>query len=279
MDLLPFALVLASAIMHASWNAVVKSGNDGLTRLSIIHIACAIFALPVLPFVKFPAAESWNFLALSAVIHTAYYTLLIQSYRFGDLSHAYPLARGSAPILVAIMSFIFAGEILPPFGIAAVLIICLAILSLAFHGRPNPKGTIFALLTGVSIASYTVVDGLGARASGDAVGYIMVLYILEALPIGFYALAKRRLVLAQAIIHNWRPSLSAGFFAFLGYAIVVWATTQAPITFVSALRETSVVVAALIGSRLLREPFGIGRMAAACAVAAGVMLLHVAPKL
>jgi len=286
MDPLPFVLVLAAAVMHATWNAIVKMGGDPLIRLALVNGACAVLAVPVLPFVQLPAPEAWGYLALSTLIHNAYYLLLTQSYRFGDLSYAYPLARGSAPLLVAAMAYVFAGEKLSLYGIAAVCLICAAILSLAFAGRgrasaqrPDPRGTAFALLTGVSIAGYTLSDGLGARLSGDPVGYIMALYILEATPILAFALIRRRDQLLSTLRSNWRPSLVGGLFAFLAYAFVVWALGRAPMTFVSALRETSVVIAALIGSRLLGEPFGGRRLAAASVVAFGVVLLHVAPKL
>lgn len=280
MDPVVLLLVLGSAVLHASWNALMKVGGDPLIRLSIINLTCGLIALPTLFFVPLPDPDSWGLLAISVILHNIYYVLLVQSYKVGDLSFAYPLARGSAPLLVAILSFTFAGEGLSPLGIVAVSLICAAILSLALTGRSREAGwrpTLLALSTGVAIAAYTTSDGLGARASGHAIGYVMTLFVLECLPLVAFAAWRRGTLFAETFRRNWKPAFLAGFFAFLGYAIVVWALGREQMTFVSALRETSVIVAALIGTRLLGEPFGAKRVAAAAAVAAGVILLNVAP--
>lgn len=271
-------LVLCAAVTHASWNALVKMGGDPLVRMTMLNLVCGLIALPLLPFFHLPAPEAWPYLALSVAIHTSYYLLLVLSYRFGDLSFAYPVARGSAPLVVAVLSFVFAGERLSATGIVAVSMICVAIFSLALGSRRNnPLGfrpAFYALMTGVAIGGYTISDGLGARASGDSVGYVLSLFILEVPPLLVFTAWRRGTLLLDMMKANLPTSFLAGALAFSGYGIVVWALGRAPMTFVSALRETSVIVAALIGSKLLREPFGRQRIFAAMTVAAGVILLH-----
>jgi drug/metabolite transporter (DMT)-like permease len=274
-------LVLSAAVMHASWNALVKVGGDPLARLALVNLACSALAIPVLAIAGLPDAASLPYLAISVVVHNAYYGLLTLSYQVGDLSYVYPLARGSAPLIVAVMAFVFAGEQLSLPGMLAVATICVAILSLALTGRGNGrhgwKATSAALATGLSIACYTNSDGLGARASGNPIAYVSMLFFLEGLPlIGFLWLARRH-ALSETLRAAWRPGLVGGALAFLGYGIVVWSFAHAPITLVSAVREVSVVIAAMIGVRMLGEPFGLRRVAAAAAVVLGIVLLDVSP--
>jgi len=278
---LVLAMVLGSAVMHASWNAMVKSGGDRLARMALLNFVCGVLALPMLMVTALPAPAAWPYIALSVVLHNIYYTLLLQAYRFGDLSFAYPLARGSAPLFVAIGSYLLAGERLSPIGIAAVAMICAAILSLALSARGQAghgwQAVVAALATGTSIGAYSLSDGLGARISRSPLGYVGMLFALESLPLLIYVLIRRRTALAATWNSSWRTGLFGGTLAFTGYAVVVWAMTRTPLTFVSALRETSVIIAALIGTRLLGEPFGLRRVAAATAVAAGIVLLQLAP--
>jgi drug/metabolite transporter (DMT)-like permease len=205
----------------------------------------------------------------------------VLSYKYGDLSHVYPLARGAAPLWVAGFSYLFAGETLSPLGLAAVLLISLAIFSLARLGGGGAGGgherraVGYALATGFFIGSYTIADGLGARAAVQPLDYIVWLFLLNGLPLIALALWRRRGALAPALRRTWKSGLTAGVLAFTAYGLVIWAMSMTPMTYVSALRETSVVIAALIGTRLLGEPLGRGRIAAAAAVAAGVVVLQI----
>lgn len=277
MEPLVFGLVLAAALLHASWNALIKVGGDALVRLTLVNLTAMVCALPFVPFVPIPDAASWPYLLGSLAIHQFYYVFLLLSYRTGDLSHVYPLARGSAPLLVAIGAFVFAGETLSPLGIMAVMAICAAILSLAFDGGWQP-GTrapvVFALCTGVTIAAYTVSDGIGGRLAGNVYGYIVYLFLLDALPLVLFTAYVRGRALKQALMTSWKPGLLGGAFAFGAYGLVIWAMSLTPMTYVSALRETSVLVAAWIGTKVLREPFGRRRLAAAGLVAGGVVVLQ-----
>lgn len=280
MEPLVIVMVLTAAVMHAVWNAFIKIGDDRLMTLAVVMAMSGLLG-PILLFMgPPPAVESWPYIGLSIVIHSAYYYLLIRAYDVGDLSHTYPLARGSAPLLVAGGAALFAGEELGIGELAGVAVICAGIFSLMLSGRfgsrRDPRLILYPLATGVAIAGYTVTDGLGVRLSGSPPGYIGWLFVLEAMPITVFALARRRAKAFVFLRNDWKPTLFGGALAFAAYALVIWAMSLGAMAHVSALRETSVVIAALIGTRMLGEPFGRRRVLAAATVAAGVVLLQAA---
>jgi drug/metabolite transporter (DMT)-like permease len=277
MDAVVLALVLLAAALHASWNALVKAGGDPFVRLALLNVVSGVCALPLLFLMAVPALASWPYLFGSVAIHVAYNLALAYGYRFGDLSHVYPIARGIAPPLVVLGAWLIAGESPGPLGTLAILVISGAIASLAFSpgwrlGPLAPVG--FALATGLSIAGYTICDGIGGRAAGDVLGYIAWLFVLNAVPFGLIVALWRRHDLASQLGASWRASVLGGVLALIAYGLVIWAMSRAPMASVSALRETSVIMAALIGTRLLREPFGRRRVVAASVVALGVVLLE-----
>lgn len=271
------ALVLLAALLHASWNALLKSGGDPLTRLVLVNVSGALCMLPLLAWVDFPDPASWPWLIGSVLVHQAYYLFLILGYRDGDLSLVYPIARGIAPLLVALGAWLVAGERLSIQGMLAVVLVSLAILSLAGERRQGirpQRSVIYALCTGATIAVYTVLDGMGGRLSGDVLGYIVWLFLLEGglILIVMLALRGRRL-----LVDMWRQrgaGMLGGLFSAIAYGLVIWAMSRTPMTYVSALRETSVIAAAVIGTWLLREPFGRRRIGAAVTVVGGVVLLQ-----
>lgn len=271
------ALLLLAALLHASWNALVKGGGDALTRLTLVNASAALVTLPLLGYVTPPAPASWPWLLGSMAVHQLYYLFLILAYRAGDLSQVYPIARGMAPLLVALGGWLVAGERLGHQGLLAISLISLAIFSLTGERRRGlrlERAAVYALCTGVGIAAYTVLDGMGGRRAGTVLGYIVWLFVLEGLPLtGAMLWWRGRRLLADSRCH-WRSGLLGGVCAVAAYGIVIWAMTQAPLSYVSALRETSVIVAALLGSRWLREPFGRRRIGAAAVVALGVVLLE-----
>lgn len=280
MDPVVLALVLLAAVLHASWNALVKVGGDPFVRLAVLNVVSGLCALPLLFLVAAPAAASWPYLFGSMVIHLAYNVTLAYGYRSGDLSYVYPIARGIAPPLVALGAWLTAGESPGPVGVLAILVISGAIASLAFtrDWRLGPLTPVwYALATGLSIAGYTICDGLGGRAAGNVLGYIAWLFVIDALPFGLIVAFWRRHDLAGQLRASWRASVLGGVLALGAYGLVIWAMTLAPMASVSALRETSVIMAALIGTRLLREPFGTRRVIAASVVALGVVLLEAGP--
>ncbi|MGH6944156.1 MAG: EamA family transporter [Geminicoccaceae bacterium] len=271
-------LVLVAAFLHASWNALIKVGGDPFVRLAIVNAVCGLAALPFLAVVAVPDAGSWPYLFASIVVHHGYYIALAYGYRFGDLSHIYPIARGIAPPLVALAAWAMAGEAPGPLGLLAVLVISGGILSLAFADGwrlASPKPLLFALATGATIALYTISDGLGGRAAGDVFGYIAWLFVIDAVPFTLLVAWRRRASLEAALVRSWRPAALGGLLSAAAYALVIWAMSLTAMAHVSALRETSVIIAALIGTRLMREPFGARRVLAASLVALGVVLLQV----
>jgi drug/metabolite transporter (DMT)-like permease len=277
MDPIVLSLVLAAALLHASWNALVKAGGDPFVRLAVVNVVGGLCTLPVLLFVASPAPESWPYLFGSVVVHHAYFLALAYGYRFGDLSHVYPIARGVAPPLVALAAWTFTGESLGLLGLLAILVISGGIVSLAFAGdgrRTTIKPLILGLSTGITIAGYTLFDGLGGRAAGDVLGYIVWLFVIDAVPFSIIVACRYHRRLGPALAACWRPATIGGVLSVIAYGLVIWAMSLAPMAAVSALRETSVIVAALIGTRLLREPFGTRRIVAASLVAAGVVLLQ-----
>ena len=272
------ALVLLAAVLHASWNALVKAGGDRLAMMVMVQGVGGLAAAVGLFFIPWARAEAWPYILGSVTVHTFYYVFLVKAYQQGDLSQVYPIARGSSPLMVAVVSALVVGETLGPIGSVAVVIICLAIFSLAFGKGSNPIGqrrsVAYAFGTGVTIAIYTVIDGLGARVSGDALSYVACLGLCEAGPIFAIALWRRKRALFPALVESAKMGIPGGIIAWIGYGSVIWAMTVAPMTYVSALRETSVLIAAWMGTRLLGEPFGRRRIAAAAVVVLGVVVLH-----
>jgi len=277
MDPFVFTLVLTAAVLHAGWNALIKISGDPWVRLALTNLLGTVFGLAFLPFVGFPNAEAWPFILSSVAIHQFYFVFVCLQYRYGDLSHVYPISRGVAPLMVAFGAYVFAGESLSFQGIAAVVLISAAILSLTFSTAWKPgegKGVLFALCTGVTIAFYSVVDGLGGRSANDIAGYIAYLFLIDGLPFGLVVFFLRRRAFMPVLRANWKVGLLSGLLSYPAYALVIWAMTKSPLTYVSALRETSVLLAVLIGTRLMGEPFGTRRLIAAALVVLGVAALQ-----
>lgn len=270
-------LVLIAALLHASWNALVKVSGDRVLTFAAIRLTGSLIALPLLPVVPLPAVEAWPFLVASVCIHNAYYITLLNAYRVGDLSHVYPLARGVAPLTVAIFAALFAGEVPTPGGLAGTVLVSIGIISLMFAGG-GIRGAAalpvaLALLTGLWIATYTVVDGLGTRAAGLAFSYIVWLNLGEGLPYVAYA-AIRRKAFMPVFRRHWPKTTGAALMIVTAYGLVLYALGQGAMAHVSALRETSVLFATLIGSYLLKESFGGMRIAAAAIIVAGVVIMQ-----
>jgi drug/metabolite transporter (DMT)-like permease len=271
-----YALVLVAAVAHASWNAMVKSSGDRLLMLTSIRVVGLLAGLAVATLVPLPSVESIPFLLAAAIIHYLYYALMLNAYRVGDMSQVYPIARGVAPLLVALLAAFLAGEFLGPLSALAVFVLSAGILLLALSGHTvNRKAVIFALLTGVAIAGYSFLSGLGIRKSQSLLGYIAWLEIVTGVGMVSVAYVRRKSVLVEFARTHWRSGLIAGLLSVTGYAIALWAMSALAMAPVVALRETSVVFAAVIGSVFLREGFAGRRLAAAATVVAGIVLLSV----
>ncbi|MDJ0958522.1 MAG: DMT family transporter [Arenicellales bacterium] len=274
-----FAMVLFAAVLHAVWNALVKVDGDRLAIMAVMMVSQAVISVCVLPFVTFPSVDAWPYILASVALHNGYYLFLIMSYRYGDLSHVYPLARGSAPLMVAAISVAFVGEVLSRQSVLSVALITVGVMSLALtrgaSGFREPKAVLFALGTGLFIAGYTVVDGVGARLAGSAHGYTFWLFALDGLPlVALTIFVRKRAVLYQPR-QFWVNGVLAGLASLVAYWIVIWAMTLAPFALVSALRETSVIFAVLFGIVFLKERLDLVRLLAIGTTLVGTVMLRV----
>ena len=269
-------LVLFGALLHASWNALVKSSSDKTLDTALIHVLCSLLALPVCLYVGPPPAESWPYILGSLVVHVGYYFALAGAYRHGELGLTYPLMRGTAPMLVAMTSFVFIGEDLTPLAWLGVACISGGVLLLGVTREwwTHRKAILFALCNAVLIAVYTVIDAKGARSSGHVVQYISMLFVLDGWPFAILVFMQRKGQVWPYVRKRW-PIAVGGAFASIGsYAIALWAMTVAPVAMVAALRETSVFFAALIGAWFLKEVWTRQRIAGTVAILSGVAALR-----
>ena len=275
---LAIGLVLAAAVLHAGWNALVKSASDRVMTFATLSLGGMAFGLATVPFLEMPDQAAWPYLILSTLVHYGYYAFLIAAYRYGDLSQVYPLARGSAPLLVAAGAWFFAGEVLPPLGIIAVAITSMGIMMLAFEGgwpRGQDRKPVFlAVLTGFWIAGYTVVDGMGVRLSGAPISYILWLYILEGIPFLLWVLFWKRQAFAEHLKRNWMTGLGGAVASNMAYGLVIFAMSLGSMAAVSSIRETSSLLATVIGAVILKESFTARRYLAAGLVSVGVVVLN-----
>lgn len=269
-----YMLVLVAAVAHAAWNAMVKSSGDRLLMLTAIRFVGLVVGLVVTIFVPPPAAASIPFLLAAAAVHYLYYALMLSAYRVGDMSQIYPIARGVAPLLVALLAAALAGEYLGVMSLTGVAVVSSGIFLLARSGlRVNANAVFLSLLTGVAIAGYSFLSGLGIRRAQSPLGYIAWLEIMTGLGMFSVALLRRRHVLIEFATTQWRTGLMAGLLSVTGYAIALWAMSTLAMAPVVALRETSVVFAAIIGSVILREGFAARRAVSAITILAGIILL------
>ena len=267
------AFVLLSAVLHATWNAQLKGGTDRPQFMASMSLVVGLLCLVCTPFVPFPSATVWAYLALSVALHIAYNLLLVQNYKMSDFSSAYPIARGVSPLLVTLGGFLLMHQRPGLFGIMGVATISAGIVFLATgRARASRRATLSALATGVTIAAYTVVDGMAVQRSPSTVsytvwlfaGYLLVPVVMLALRYPVRAFALRRLPPYAA---------AAGVFSLIAYTLVLWATHYADVGIVSALRETSVLWAVVFAHLFLGERFTARRVASATCICCGVILL------
>jgi drug/metabolite transporter (DMT)-like permease len=279
LDTTVFAVVMAAAVLHAGWNALLKIGLDRFLTASLIQIGAGLVALLALPFVSFPVADAWPLIALSALLHVGYNLFLSRAYQHGDLAQVYPIARGSSPLLVALLAVLI-GEALHPGQWLGLSILVGGIWLMAWRGghAGAPSGPLLlnALATAACIAGYTLSDALGARANGEAIAYALWLFAVNGLVAIVVITLRRGPCIFLQLGPHWRGGLAGGAMSMLAYSLVIWATTQAPVAMVSALRETSVLFALLIGWLFLKEPMPALRLIACCVIAAGVVLMKLA---
>ncbi|MEA3035805.1 MAG: hypothetical protein QOH04_1570 [Sphingomonadales bacterium] len=274
MSLSVFLAILVAALLHASWNALVKTGEDRLASVLLLALAQGAIAALLIPVFGLPPRAAWPWVVLGSALHTGYKLFLVRAYRDADLSQVYPLARGAAPLIVTVTSALFLAEIPPPLGIAAVLAIAGGIMLMASCGGLGRTGMLWALGTAAFTASYTMADGVGARVAGSASAFAMTMFAIDGLAMAGCALAARGPHGAVRLLPAWRRGLAAGAMSLGSYWIVIWGFTRAPLAMVAALRETSVLFAMLIGLFLLGERVARGRWAAAVLILIGVILMR-----
>ena len=275
------AAVLLGALLHASWNAMVKSSTDKALDTALIHVLCSLLAVPLIAIFGFPPGACWPYILASMLIHIGYYIALTGAYRHGDLGLTYPLMRGVGPVLVALSSAATVHETLTPLAWVGVLGVSAGVLVLGLspHALERPKAVAFALSNAVVIAIYTVVDALGVRVAvaegGAALQYIATLFVLDGWPFGLLVLQRRGIRVAWPYARARAPLASVGAAASIGsYGIALWAMTRAQVAVVAALRETSVLFAALLGTWFLKEAFSLRRAVGTAVIVAGVIALR-----
>ncbi len=288
------AAVLAAAVTHASWNALAHHIEDQLIAFTLVGTGGALCGLALAFAGPLPAAAAWPPLLLSAVLHVVYQLLLMRSFGLGDFGQMYPIARGTAPLVVTVLAAVFLHEWPGAWQTAGVAVAAAGLLGVALWGirRERPAGgseqerpgrssragsrlpaLTAAVATGLAIASYTVVDGAGVRASGSAVSYVAWLMLLEGVPIPLYALLTRRRELGAGVRPVAVRGLTAGALSVVAYGLVLWAQTRAPLAPVAALRESSIIAGAAIGALFFKERFGAPRVAASMLMVGGIALM------
>ena len=280
MDSLVFAAVLLAAAAHAGWNAAIKRGLDPLVTTVLIALGAGVVAIPILAWVGLPAVAAWPWVTASVIVHLGYFAGLIEAYRAGDMSQVYPIARGAAPLLTALVSTAWLGERLGLLGWVGLLCLVGGVMMLSLRGggdlaRLDRRAVGFALFTALTVCAYTVIDGIGVRASGNALAYTAAAFFGNAVIMALYGLARRGEKLLASPWQMWRTGLGGGALQFASYGVALWAMTIVPIAVVAALRETSVLFGALIAVVVLREPLRPSRMAAAVLIVAGLVMIKV----
>ncbi|MEU6217312.1 DMT family transporter [Streptomyces sp. NPDC047022] len=273
------AAVLLAAVTHACWNAIAHRITDKLVGFTLIAGGGVLIGLAIALFTAFPAARAWPYLLASAAIHVVYMALLMLSFRLGDFGQAYPIARGTSPLVVTVLAAVFAHEMPDGWAAAGVAVSCAGLTGVALWGmrghRPHWAAIGAALATGLTIAGYTVVDGLGVRASGTSLGYIAWLLVVQGVAIPSYAALRWR----GAFTTTLRPFATLGLLgsalSVAAYALVLWAQTRAELAPIAALRESSIIAGAAIGAVFFKERFGMPRIAAAGLLVVGIgLMLH-----
>ncbi len=268
------SLVLFAALLHAGWNALLRGGQDRLWSMTVMCLAVAVTCIALALFMVAPAQASWPYAVLSGVLHVGYNMFLVRSYRVGDLGQTYPVARGSSPILITLGAALFAGEQIQASALLGIFLVSGGILLLAFSkGKLAVPSLPYALGTGAFIAAYSVTDGIGARLSGAPMAYTVWMCALWGVLMPAVYIARR----GARSLFAWRSGMATaaagGLVSLLAYGIVIYAMTDAPMGMVSALRETSVLFAALIGYFFLGESLTVRKVLACTVIALGTVII------
>jgi drug/metabolite transporter (DMT)-like permease len=264
-------------LLHATWNAIVKAGGDKFLTTIMVTTAAAALSAALLPFLPAPASASWPFAMASALLQISYFLLVARTYQIADMSQAYPVMRGTAPLIVALLSVFLLGDALSPVAWCGVIGICLGILSIALGtGLTDRKGLYLSLLNALVIAAYTLIDGIGVRRSGAPAAYTLWVFLLTGIPLALWAMTARRVSFLPYLQRHWGLGIAGGIGTTASYGLALWAMTLAPVAVVAALRETSIVFGTVIAGWILKEPIGPRRVISAFIIAGGAALLRLA---
>lgn len=277
MSIFLFSVILFAALLHALWNTLVKSAPDKFLTTTLVTASATLLAVVLLPFLPAPLAASWPYIVLSAVLQVVYYTLVARVYHIVDIGQAYPIMRGGAPLLVAVLNLFIQKEVLPPATWLGVCVICVGILCMTtLHSRSQRSGVILSLLIAAIIASYTLVDGMGVRLSHAPAAYTLWIFLLTGLPLLGWSVVRNPARIGRYALKNWSYGIIGGASTIVSYGLALWAMTYAPIAVVAALRETSILFVTLISVFILHETVSRRRILGACVIAMGAMVLRLA---
>ena len=277
MSLTVFEIVLVAAVLHASWNAIVKAGKNTVLTMVLVTASAALWAVVLLPVLPSPSPESWPYIALSAALQIVYFALVARIYRIADMSQTYPIMRGAAPLIVALAGTLLIDEALSSSAWLGVCIICSGILIMLWSGgQKSREGLILALLNALVISGYTLVDGIGVRLSAASASYTLWIFLITGVAITCWATLTQWSQTRHYLRLNWHLGAVGGLGTLVSYGLALYAMTQAPVAVVAALRETSILFSAVISWLILKEHITIVRCVSVCVIAIGAITLRLA---
>ena len=277
MSLTVFEIVLVAAVLHASWNAIVKAGKNTVLTMVLVTASAALWAVVLLPVLPSPSPESWPYIALSAALQIVYFALVARIYRIADMSQTYPIMRGAAPLIVALAGTLLLDEALSSSAWLGVCIICSGILIMLWSGgQKSREGLILALLNALVISGYTLVDGIGVRLSAASASYTLWIFLITGVAITCWATLTQWSQTRHYLRLNWHLGAVGGLGTLVSYGLALYAMTQAPVAVVAALRETSILFSAVISWLILKEHITIVRCVYVCVIAIGAITLRLA---
>ncbi|MQT41063.1 MULTISPECIES: DMT family transporter [unclassified Pseudomonas] len=277
MSLTVFEIVLVAAVLHASWNAIVKAGKNTVLTMVLVTASAALWAVVLLPVLPSPSPESWPYIALSAALQIVYFALVARIYRIADMSQTYPIMRGAAPLIVALAGTLLLDEALSSSAWLGVCIICSGILIMLWSGgQKSREGLILALLNALVISGYTLVDGIGVRLSAASASYTLWIFLITGVAITCWATLTQWSQTRHYLRLNWHLGAVGGLGTLVSYGLALYAMTQAPVAVVAALRETSILFSAVISWLILKEHITIVRCVSVCVIAIGAITLRLA---
>ena len=277
MSLTVFEIVLVAAVLHASWNAIVKAGKNTVLTMVLVTASAALWAVVLLPVLPSPSPESWPYIALSAALQIVYFALVARIYRIADMSQTYPIMRGAAPLIVALAGTLFLDEALSSPAWLGVCIICSGILIMLWSGGQKSRdGLILALLNALVISGYTLVDGIGVRLSAAPASYTLWIFLITGASIVCWATLTQWSQTRDYLRLNWHLGAIGGLGTLVSCGLALYAMTQAPVAVVAALRETSILFSAVISWLILKEHITVVRCVSVCVIAIGAITLRLA---